>query len=97
VQMNQNINEGVFGAVSLGSSSWDAELTSTYKGDPVGAEDNTDDTLEQLMAIADAVREGKPVPGLFKQGYYGSVWTLLGQDAIDTGQVITMPEKLSLF
>ncbi|MCA1744360.1 MAG: Gfo/Idh/MocA family oxidoreductase, partial [Bacteroidales bacterium] len=97
VQLIQNINEGVFGAVSLGSSSWDAELASTYKGDPVVAEDNTDGTLEQLIAFADSVREGKPVPGLFEQGYYGSVWTLLGQDAIDTGQVITMPEKLSLF
>jgi len=97
VQLIQNINEGVFGAVSLGSSSWDAELASTYKGDPVVAEDNTDGTLEELIGFADSVREGKPIDGLFEQGYYGSVWTLLGQEAIDTGKVITMPDKLTRF
>lgn len=97
VQLIQNINEGVFGSVSLGSSSWDAELASTYKGDPLIAEDNTDGTLEQLIGFADSVREGKPIPGLFEQGYYGSIWTLLGQEAIDTGKVITMPERLTTF
>jgi predicted dehydrogenase len=97
VQLIQNINEGVFGAVPIGGSSWDAEVASTYKGDPLVQEANTDGSIEQLIGFADSVREGKPVPGLFEQCYYGSVWTVLGQDAIDTGQVITMPDKLTRF
>lgn len=94
VQLIGNLEKNIFGSVPIGSSSWAPEVAQNYKGEPLVAIDKTDGTLEQLIGFARSVREGKPIPGLFEQCYYGSVWTLLAQEAIDTGKVITMPDNL---
>jgi predicted dehydrogenase len=93
VQLVKDLERNVFGSVSIGSSSWDAELASTDKGDPIVAENNTDGTPEQFIGFANAIRANKPIPGLFEEGYYGSMWTLLAEQAIDTGEVVTMPQQ----
>lgn len=93
VQLVQDLEKNVFGSVPIGSSSWDAELASTDKGYPIYTGNGTDGTPEQFIGFANAIRTGKPVPGLFEEGYYGSMWTLLAEQAIDSGEVVKMPEK----
>ncbi len=92
-QLIGNLENNIFGSVPIGSSSWAPELAQDYKGEPLVANNNTDGSLEQLIGFARSVKEQKPIPGLFEQCYYGSVWTMLAQEAIETGKVITMPER----
>jgi predicted dehydrogenase len=96
VQLIGNLENNIFDSVPIGSSSWAPELAQAYKGEPLVAVDKTDGSVEQLIGFARAVRQGKPIDGLFEQGYYGSIWTLLAQEAIETGKVITMPESLMI-
>ncbi len=96
VQLLQDLEENVLGKVPIGSSSWDPEVAMTYKGESIVKENITDGTWEQFTGFAKAIREDKPIPGLFEEGYYGSIWTLLGQEAIDTGQVVGMLEKFDI-
>lgn len=93
VQLIQDLEKNVFGSVPIGSSSWAPEVAMSYKGEELVPGNNTDGSLEQMIGFANSVREGKPIPGLFEQCYYGSVWTLLGQEAIDTGKVVTLSDK----
>jgi predicted dehydrogenase len=93
VQLIKDISKGKSQAVRIGGASWEPETARTYKGEPVVAESYTDGTLEQMIAFADSVRNGQQIPGLLEQVYYGSVWTLLGQEAIDTGKVVAMPSE----
>jgi predicted dehydrogenase len=93
VQLVQDLEKNVFGSVPIGSSSWDAELASTDKGYPIVPGNSTDGTPEQFIGFANAIRDGKPIPGLFEEGYYGSMWTMLAEQAIDTGEVVKMPER----
>lgn len=93
-QLIGNLESNIFGKVPIGSSSWAPEVASQYKGEPLVPVDKTDGTLEQMIGFARSVREGKAIDGLFEQCYYGSVWTMLSQEAIETGKVITMPENI---
>lgn len=93
-QLIGNLESNIFGKVPIGSSSWAPEVASQYKGEPLVPVDKTDGTLEQMIGFTRSVREGKAIEGLFEQCYYGSVWTMLSQEAIETGKVITMPENI---
>jgi hypothetical protein len=55
-----------------------------------------DGTKEQLKAFAQSVVDNKPIPGLFEHGYHASTWTLLGQQAMDTGETVYLPNYLKL-
>ncbi|TVQ84770.1 MAG: gfo/Idh/MocA family oxidoreductase [Bacteroidetes bacterium] len=96
IQLLHDLEENVLGKVPIGSSSWDPEVAMTYKGEPIVPENLTDGTWEQFTGFAKAIREDKPIPGLFEEGYYGSIWTLLGQQAIDSGKVIQIPKKYNI-
>jgi predicted dehydrogenase len=96
VQLVQDLEKNVFRSINIGSSSWDAELASSDIGEVVAAGNNTDGTGEQFIGFANAIRNGKAIPGLFEEGYYSSIWTLLAEEAIDTGAVVRMPEKYNL-
>ncbi|TCO07775.1 Gfo/Idh/MocA family protein [Natronoflexus pectinivorans] len=103
VQLIQDLESNVFGKIPLGSSSWEPELAIQERGYPILANNPRPDwwpawewrdgSLEQVIGFADAIREGKAIPGMFEQCYYGSIWTILGQMAIDSGQAVTMPDK----
>ncbi len=93
VQLVKDLERNVFGSVQLGSSSWDAELASTNLGEPIVSVSTTDGSSEQFIGFASAIRANKPIPGLFEEGYYGTMWTLLAEQAIDTGAAVKMPER----
>jgi hypothetical protein len=57
---------------------------------------DTDGTPESLKAFAASVINDKPIPGLFEHGYHTSVWTLLGQEAMETGETVTLPDFLKI-
>lgn len=96
IQLVTDLQNNLFGTVPIGSPSWQPELASAYQGNPIVKGNNTDGTPEMLAAFANSVRSQSQVPGLLEQCYFGSVWSLLGQEAIDTGSVVRMPDKLKV-
>ena len=48
----------------------------------------------QFEGFGEAVRTGKPLPGLLSQAYYASVASLLGEQAMDSGQILAWPTSL---
>lgn len=98
VQLLQDIQGGVFGeSIPLTKSSWIPELKIEAAGEDIASrEEDFDESKEQLRAFVTAARKGKPIPGLFEQAYWASVWTLLGQQAMEKQTLINLPDKMNL-
>ncbi len=98
VQLMKDIESGIFGdAIPITNSSWIPELKIEGDGQSiVQREKGFDESKVQLEAFIAAVRNGKPTKGVFEQGYWASVWTLLGQQAMDEKRIITLPNEMKL-
>jgi len=96
LQLVNNIEKGIFEKIPIGGATWIPETALQYKGDYISADYSVNATRIQLEAFVDSVRRGKPTPGLFEQGYHASVWTLLGQQAMDTQQIVNLPESMKI-
>ncbi|PWD98655.1 Gfo/Idh/MocA family protein [Marinilabilia rubra] len=93
LQLLNDMESGFFGKVMVGGASWVPETAVKYNGEPII--ENTDfyDSALQLEAFAKYIREGKAPEALTREGYNASIWTLLGEVAIETGEKLTLPEK----
>lgn len=96
LQLIGDIENDVFGKVPIGGASWIPETATKYEGESIVEKDETDGSKEQLLAFAVSVLENKVTPGLFEHGYHCSIWTLLGQQAMETGETLTLPNELQL-
>jgi predicted dehydrogenase len=88
-----DLEHGVFDHIGVGGSSWVPETAVTYAGEKILTEDSGNDTQLQLIAFAGFIRKGKAPEKMIKEAYYGSIWTLLAETAIDTGRKVVIPEK----
>ena len=59
-------------------------------------EQGFDESSMQLEAFITSVRKGSPTKGVFEQAYWASVWTLLGQQAMDENRIVTLPNEMKL-
>ena len=96
LQLISDIEKDIFESVPIGGASWIPETALDYKGIPIVAGNNTDGTREELIAFASAVKNNKSIPGVFEQGYHATVWSLLGQKAMETGETIVLPDFMKL-
>ena len=98
VQLMKDIESGVFGdAIPITKSSWIPELKVEGNGIAIAErEQGFDESSMQLEAFIASVRKGIPTKGVFEQGYWASVWTLLGQQAMDENQIVTLPNEMKL-
>ncbi len=98
VQLMKDIENGLFSdAIPLTKSSWIPELKVEDDGTHiVKREEGFDESKIQIEAFIASVRNGIPTKGVFEQGYWASVWTLLGQQAMDEQRIITLPNELKL-
>jgi predicted dehydrogenase len=95
-QLIGDLQKDLFGEVQIGGASWARETKKDGFEQKLIEDDKTDGSAEQLLAFAASVLDNKPIKGLFEHGYHASVWTLLGQQAMDTGQAVTLPDFLKL-
>ena len=86
----------MFESVPIGGPSWAPEVKSKYKGEPIFQGQKGDGTKEELMEFVQFVKKGQMPEWLIKEGYYASIWTLLTEQAIDSGQLVSMPEKFRI-
>jgi predicted dehydrogenase len=98
VQLMQDIESGIFGdAIPLTKSSWIPELIVEGNGNSIAKrEKGFDESRMQLEAFIASVRKGIPTKGIFEQGYWATVWTLLGQQAMDENRTIALPNEMKL-
>ena len=98
VQLLKDIESGIFGdAIPLTNSSWIPELKVEGNGNTIAEKARDfDESSIQLEAFIASVRSGIPSEGVFEQAYWASVWTLLGQQAMDEQRIITLPEEMKI-
>lgn len=92
-QLINDIEHGIFDKLPIGGASWVPETASKYKGEPITNDKNFSDTGLQLEAFTDFVREGAAPEKITTEGYNASIWTMLGELAIEQGQKLTMPSQ----
>jgi predicted dehydrogenase len=92
-RMREDIKRGHKRTVPIGGATWFPELPVTTPGESLGW-GQYDETMLQFEGFGEAVRANKPLPGLLQQAYNASVASLLGEQAMDSGQATTWPTSL---
>jgi predicted dehydrogenase len=92
-RMRQDVDRGHKRTVPIGGATWFPELPVTTPGESLGWGEY-DETMLQFEGFGEAVRSGKPLPGLLAQAYAASVASLLGEQAMDRGEPVTWPTSL---
>lgn len=92
-KMAQDVKDGRKRPVPIGGATWFPELPVTTPGESLGWGEY-DETMLQFEAFGEAVRNGTPVPGILRQAYYASVASLMGEQAMDSGQPVEWPTSL---
>ncbi len=96
LQLLNDMESGLFQNIPIGGASWVPETAVKYNGEPII--ENTDfyDSALQLEGFIKYIREGKAPEKLIKEGYNASIWTLLGEKAIETGEKLTLSDKFKI-
>jgi predicted dehydrogenase len=92
-QMRQDVQLGEKRAIPIGGATWFPELPVTTPGDSLGWGEY-DETMLQFEGFGEAVRTGRPLPGLLQQAYHATVACLIGEQAMDRGRAMTWPTSL---
>lgn len=95
-RMQQDVARGHKRTVPIGGATWFPELPVTTPGESLGWGEY-DETMLQFEGFGEAVRSGREVPGLLQQAYYASVASLMGEQAMDSGQAVEWPRSLVAF
>ncbi|MGQ1891467.1 Gfo/Idh/MocA family protein [Thermophagus sp. OGC60D27] len=93
LQLLNDIESGFFEKVNIGGASWIPETAVKYQGEPIVEETDFYDSALQLEGFIQYIRKGQAPEKLILEGYNASIWTLLGEIAIDTGEKVTLPEE----
>lgn len=93
LQLLNDMESGFFGKVMVGGASWVPETAVKYNGEPIIEDTDFYDSALQLEGFAKYIRAGKAPEALTREGYNASIWTLLGEMAIETGEKLTLAEK----
>lgn len=92
-RMRKDVSRGHKRTVPIGGATWFPELPVTTPGESLGWGEY-DETMLQFEGFGEAVRAGKPLPGLLSQAYHASVASLLGEQAMDRGEAMSWPTSL---
>ncbi|MDT8757728.1 Gfo/Idh/MocA family oxidoreductase [Sphingomonas psychrotolerans] len=93
-RMQEDVKRGHKRTVPIGGATWFPELPVTTPGESLGWGEY-DETMLQFEGFGEAVRAGKPLPGMLAQAYQASVASLLGEQAMDRGAAMPWPTDLA--
>ncbi len=97
LQLINQIEHKIFDVIPIGGASWIPDTAASDKGEYIWNEVlESDGTKMEMEAFVSMVRENRFVPELLRQGFYASVATLMGYEAIQKNQIVNWPENLSL-
>jgi len=93
LQLLNDIEKDIFDTIPIGGASWVPETAIQYKGNYISGNYKMDEVKLQLEAFVKYIRKGKAPEMLPIEGYNSSIWILLAEQAIKTGQKLTLPDK----
>jgi predicted dehydrogenase len=96
IQLINNIEHKVFDAIPIGGASWVPEDPSEDKGTYLlDRVQKTDGSGVQMESFVSDVRNNRVDPWITQQGFYGSISTLMGFEAMMNHRIETWPEGLA--
>ncbi|MCW3806160.1 Gfo/Idh/MocA family protein [Plebeiibacterium marinum] len=94
LQLINDIEKDVFRDAQIGGASWVPETAVKYEGETIITnKQKGDGTAEELVHFIKCIQKKSAPEWILKEGYNTSIWTLLGEQAIESGTKITCPEK----
>ena len=97
LQLINDIEKNVFSAIPLAGPTWAPETASKNEGEYLLGKHPDHDGSELLLeAYVEAVITGNKVPKLVENGYYSSIFSLLGLQAMDEQKIIKFPDYLKI-
>lgn len=97
IQLINNIEHSIFDAIPIGGASWVPEDPSKDKGTYVLDKLlNTDGSDVQMESFISDVRNNRVDPWLTQQGFYSSIATLMGFEAMMNQRIETWPGGLAI-
>jgi predicted dehydrogenase len=96
LQLLNDIESGLFEKIKIGGASWIPETAVKYNGELITEDTDFYDTGLQLEGFTQYIRDGKAPEILIHEGYNASIWTMLGEIAIETGKKLTLPDKYKI-
>lgn len=95
LQLINDIEKSVFRAIPIAGPTWIPETANTNEGEYLlGKHPEHDGSGLLLEAFVEAVITGRKVPKLMEQGYYASVFALLGLRAMEENRIVQFPSNL---
>lgn len=98
-QLINNIEHAVFENIPIGGATWVPETAANSDGDYIidPNNDTVDETYLEMQAFANAVQQNKKtIPGIAEQGYYASIATLMGHNAMKNNEIVYWPEEANI-
>lgn len=95
-QLLAEIENGVFSNSVFAGTSWNAEAGSRDKGIAIMPEAVGDGTLQILQAFCNSSITGKMPPRILEEAYYGSVLSILGDEAILQGKTLYLEDRYKI-
>jgi predicted dehydrogenase len=97
LRLINQIENKMFDAIPIGGASWIPETAVKNKGEYIWDEVlESDGTKMEMEAFVAMVRDNRFVPELLRQGFYATVASLMGYEAMQKNQIINWPSNLSL-
>ncbi|HPR33903.1 MAG TPA: Gfo/Idh/MocA family oxidoreductase [Prolixibacteraceae bacterium] len=92
-QLINDIGNGIFSQLSIGSGSWAPETAVETGGEALVAGKMEPDTALQLEAFIRFIRQGSAPEAMMRGAYEANIWTLLAETAIEKGEKVTLPDS----
>lgn len=97
LQMINSWENTLFEEIPFAGTSWAPESANTNKGEfLLGERPKTDGTDLLIDGFVEAVITGKQPERIAEEGYYASILSLWGHEAIEKGQILQFPEEFKI-
>ena len=97
MQMINDWENNLFGNIPFAGTSWAPETANENHGEYIlGRRPDSDGTSLLTEAFVEAVIRGKQPPRIAEEGYYASLLTLWGHNAIERGEILPFPTEYQI-
>ena len=97
MQMINDWEHKLFGNIPFAGTSWAPETANENHGEYIlGKRPDNDGSSLTTEAFVEAVITGKQPPRIAEEGYYASLITLWGHEALVSGQILDFPTQYSI-
>ena len=97
MRLVHDVEKAIFGAIPFAGPSWVPETANPNKGEYLMGEKPKSDGTDLLMeAFVESCITGKQPPMLAEEGYYATTLSILGDQAMQEGRILTYPEEYKI-